>query len=103
VLLTRCAEGAPPLAVAVAGEPERARAAGAQLAAWHAQGVEAAALELAFAPASLRLIALAPERARFATSLGAHRAEQDLATIALRLGPGERAALLAGYRAAASA
>jgi hypothetical protein len=99
VLLTRCADDALELAVALAGAPERARAAGAALARWHARGVEAAALGLRYATPTQRLIATRPEGARFHDPFARADAERDLAAIVVRLGPREREALLAGYRA----
>jgi hypothetical protein len=103
VLLTRCADEALDLAVAVAGAPGRARAAGAELARWHAHGIEAAALGLRFRVETLQLVAARPERARLHDPFARADAERDLARIAARLGPGEREALVAGYREAAAA
>lgn len=102
VLLTRCADDALDLAVALAGAPERARSAGAALARWHARGVEAGALGLRFAVETQRLIAVQPEHARLHAPFARSDAERDLSRIAARLGPGEREALIAGYRETAS-
>jgi hypothetical protein len=102
LLLTRCAENAPELAVALADAPERARAAGRELARWHSRGVEAADLGLHFRVEAQQLVVTRPERARFHDPLTRAIAERDLACIAERLGPLEREALVAGYREAAS-
>ena len=101
LLVTRCADAALDLTHAVAGEPARARAVGAELARFHARGVEAAGLGLRLHVETRTLVALLPEQARFHHPLGAARAQRDLSRIAERLGPGEREALLAGYRDAA--
>jgi len=102
VLLTRCSDDTLELAAALAGAPERAREAGRELARWHAQGVEASALELRARPEPWRLVAVRPEQARLHTLLAPAERERDLARIAERLGPDARAALAEGYRAAAS-
>lgn len=102
VLLTRCIDGALELAVAVAGEPGRARSAGVELARWHAHGVEAAQLGLHFSVETQRLVATLPEQARLHETFAPAGAERDLARIAERLGPGERKALIEGYRDAAA-
>jgi hypothetical protein len=102
VLLTRCSDDTLELAAALAGAPERAHEAGRELARWHAQGVEASALELRARPEPWRIVALRPERARLHTLLAPAERERDLARIAERLGPDVRAALADGYRAAAS-
>jgi hypothetical protein len=102
VLLTRCADGALELAACVAGEPGRARSAGAELALWHSRGVEAAPLGLHFSVSTQRLVATLPERARLHETLAHGTAERDLSRVAKRLGPGESQALIEGYRAAAA-
>jgi hypothetical protein len=102
VLLTRCSDDTLELTAALAGAPERAREAGRELAHWHAQGVEAGALELRARPEPWRLVAVRPEQARLHALLAPAERERDLARIAERLGPDARAALAEGYRAAAS-
>jgi hypothetical protein len=102
VLLTRCTDDALELAVGLAGEPGRAHSAGAEIARWHAQGVEAAPLGLHFSVGSQRLVATLPERARLHETLADAAAERDLSRIAERLGPGESRALIEGYRDAAA-
>ena len=102
MLLTRCVDDALELAASVAGEPGRARSAGAELARWHAHGVEAAQLGLHFSVETQRLVATLPEQARLHETLARAGAERDLTRIAERLGPGESKALIEGYREAAA-
>jgi len=98
VLVTRCADDALELAVALAGAPGRAQAAGRELARWHAHGVEAGGLGIRFEVATGQLLAGRPEGARLHDPFSKAAAARDLDRIAARLGPGDREALRAGYR-----
>jgi len=103
VLITRCADDALDLGSAVAGEPERARAVGAELARLHARGVEAAGAGLRLRLAPLALVAMAPEGASVgAGALPRTRAARDLHRLASQFGPTDRSAFYAGYREADS-
>jgi hypothetical protein len=103
VLITRCLDDALELGEALAGQTERARAVGGELARLHGHGVELARCGLALRPTSSTLIARRPERARVHRLLSPVRAARDLERIARGLAATEREALDAGYRAAARA
>jgi hypothetical protein len=102
ILVTRCADDTLELAVALAGDDERARHAGAELARWHEHGVEAAPLGLRFSVEAQRLVATLPEQARLHAPLAHASAQRDLSRIAERLAPGASRALVEGYREAAA-
>ena len=102
VLVTRSADDSLELPAAFTGNPERARGAGAELARWHARGIEAEGLGLRFSADARRLVATLPEKARLRALLSPADAERDLERIGARLGPTERRALVEGYRAAAA-
>lgn len=101
VLITRCAEDAVGLETGLAGDEQRARGAGAELARLHSHGAELAGARLGLRAGARALVALAPEGARIRAELSPARAERDLARIARALGPAEREAFVAGYRDAA--
>jgi Ser/Thr protein kinase RdoA (MazF antagonist) len=97
LLVTRCASEAPALPIVLAGEPERARAVGRELARWHARGVEVSPLGPRWRSEDGGLIASHPERARLHGALSEEMAERDLAAVSAPLGTPEAAALREGY------
>jgi hypothetical protein len=100
LLVTRCVGEASTLAVALAGEPERARAVGRELARWHERGVEGSPLGPVWRSAGGGLIASRPERARLHEALSDELAARDLVAVSAPLGTAEAAALREGYESA---
>jgi serine/threonine-protein kinase RIO1 len=100
LLVTRCVADASDLPAALAGDPDRARAIGRELARWHGRGIEASPLGPVWRSGVGGLVASFPERARLRHSLSHARAARDLAAIGESLGSAGGAALREAYEAA---